>query len=72
MGIWNLLLIDPLIRVEFVGLYYVGQSSRLAEAPVGQLIDGFGSTYAIEIDERPRIEEAVRSCPVSALMIEDE
>jgi ferredoxin len=53
-----------------------GYANCVAAAPDTYDIDDDGVVVLLRThiteEERPRIEEAVRSCPVSALSIEDE
>lgn len=64
----------PVLKADFGACQ--GYANCVDAAPDTYDIDDDGVVVLlkqqISADERPRIEEAARSCPVSALMIEDE
>lgn len=64
----------PVLKADFGACQ--GYANCVDSAPDTFDIDDDGVVVLlrehISDEERPRIEEAVRSCPVSALMIEDE
>jgi ferredoxin len=64
----------PVLKADFGACQ--GYANCVDAAPDTYDIDDDGVVVLlkehISDDERPRIEEAARSCPVSALMIEDE
>ena len=64
----------PVLKADFGACQ--GYANCVDAAPDTYDIDDDGVVVLlkeqISDEERPRIEEAARSCPVSALMIEDE
>jgi ferredoxin len=64
----------PVLRADFGACQ--GYANCIDAAPDAYDIDDDGVVVllkdSISAEERPRIEEAARSCPVSALTIEDE
>lgn len=64
----------PVLKADFGACQ--GYANCVDAAPDTYDIDDDGVVVLLKQqitdDERPRIEEAARSCPVSALLIEDE
>lgn len=64
----------PVLKADFEACQ--GYANCVVAAPDVYDIDDDGVVVVLKTEitdeERPRIEEAARSCPVSALIIEDE